>query len=542
VISGWDARDGDSNALPALRLGEVAFLQGDYNEAAAQFGVAAFRARLLPSADPSLASQAQLDRGAALLKAGRTTEGVALLRDAEQDGVAGFPRAGADYDVAREFGAVSYHSAVQLGDYESATGDLHGAVDDYAMASSWTAKLNELLAKPEVMDNNLALAYLGIGSTERARDSAAKALETDSMNPVFLMTAGFVADRAGDAAAAADYDQRALASDPGSFAAANDLGVELARRHSVGAAEMALRQAVGAAPGYALGWFNLGVLESQRGPAHLLASQGAFARALNLDATLKDRRHELTIDGSVYRTALDLSKPLPPEWSLAQTQKTAPVTSASLLALALLGVGLAKSSNRHGIDLAKQFLNPVVTQLNKIQVPRWLQPPIWAVVGTVAAFLLTYLRHAGSPTETGAYCLAIVLMSAVAVQARTVVASRSNVVATQTSWLPGLSFGLLTGALGAPWAPLPVAATKTESPRVHLAAPLTLAVLSLVLFIQFAWLNIPLTQAVAIAALIMVGSTLLPIGPLDGANVGKSGVFAAAGVVAGAVLVMLGVV
>ena len=60
------------------------------------------------------------------------------------------------------------------------------------------------------------------------------------------------------------------------------LGVELTREHQDGAAMTALRQAAGASPDYALGWFNLGVLESRLGPSHLLASQGAFAAAYSL--------------------------------------------------------------------------------------------------------------------------------------------------------------------------------------------------------------------------------------------------------------------
>ena len=40
----------------------------------------------------------------------------------------------------------------------------------------------------------------------------------------------------------------------------------------------------------------------------------------------------------------------------------------------------------------------------------------------------------------------------------------------------------------------------------------------------------------AVAALIMSASTLLPVGPLDGAQLGKAGVVAAAGVVGGALL------
>ena len=64
---------------------------------------------------------------------------------------------------------------------------------------------------------------------------------------------------------------------------------------------------------------------------------------------------------------------------------------------------------------------------------------------------------------------------------------------------------------------------------MHLAAPLTLAALSLLLFVESAWLHTPITQAWAVAALIMSASMLLPIGPLDGAHVGKAGLVAGAG-------------
>jgi hypothetical protein len=87
-----------------------------------------------------------------------------------------------------------------------------------------------------------------------------------------------------------------------------------------------------------------------------------------------------------------------------------------------------------------------------------------------------------------------------------------------------------------------VVKAEPQSARIHLAAPLTLAALSLVLFVEFVWLNVPLTQVLAVAALVMAGSTLLPIDPLDGANVGKAGAVAAAGVVGGALLVTLGLI
>jgi hypothetical protein len=78
--------------------------------------------------------------------------------------------------------------------------------------------------------------------------------------------------------------------------------------------------------------------------------------------------------------------------------------------------------------------------------------------------------------------------------------------------------------------------------RVHLAAPITLAALSALLFLESAWLHTPVTESWAVAALIMSASTLLPVGPLDGAQLGKAGILTATGVLGGALLVSLGLI
>ncbi len=43
---------------------------------------------------------------------------------------------------------------------------------------------------------------------------------------------------------------------------------------------------------------------------------------------------------------------------------------------------------------------------------------------------------------------------------------------------------------------------------MHLAAPITLAALSALLFVESAWLHTPVTESWAVAALIMSASTL----------------------------------
>lgn len=543
----WQSATGDSAALPAIRLGEIEFLMHRYNAAAAEFGLAARRERLIYWNDDLRGMQARLDQGAALLAAGRTAEGTQLLRPLDLQGTQGYTyqnSLGAS-DIALQFAAVSYYACEQLGDYERESGDLPAAVQDYTTALDWLPQFTGAAsgARPEVLDNNAALAHLGLGDTSIAAELEAKALTADPMDPAFLMTAGFIADRAGRVTEAARYDREALAADPGAFPAANDLGVELTREHHDSAAEGALRQAVGASPAYALGWFNLGVLESRLGPSHVLDSQGAFAKAYSLDPALKDRRHDMTIDASVYRTALDLSKPLPPRWSLSQLQRPAPAAAAGLLAIVMLGFGLATASGRGGNTIAGQLLDPVSGRLESIPLLKRIRHPSWALGATGAAFLLAYLRRTADPTEVTTYTIGVLILATAAMTARAALARRRGIKISQESWPPAIVFGLATGAIGLPWAPLPVLRTgDKDNPGLHLVAPLTLAALSLVLFVEAVWLQTPITQAWAVAALIMSASTLLPIGPLDGANVGKAGVAAAAGVVGGALLVGLGLI
>jgi cellulose synthase operon protein C len=548
----WQAARGDTSALPALRLGEIDFLTHQYNDAAAEFGLAARRWRLVSYNDEFDFDQAELDRGTALFAAGRTAEAVQTLRPLVLLGTQWYsyensPNASntASSGSPLQFAAMSYYACEQLADYESQSGNLHAAVEDYTNALDWTPQLEGSGVRPEVLNNNAALAYLGLGDTSTAARLENKALAADPKDPVFLMTAGFIAERAGRVAQAAQYNRAALGSDPGAFPAANDLGVELTRQHQDGAAANALRQAVGASSGYALGWFNLGVVESQLGPSHLLAAQGAFAKAYSLDPALQGRRHQMTIDASVYRTALDLSKPLPPHWSISQLQQPIPAAAAGLLAIVILGLGLARATGHGGSVLAAQWLDPLTDRLQSAPVLRSLHNPGWSLAATAASFLFAYLRRGADPAEVVAYVAGVLILAFLAVGARVVLARRRHVAITQETWSPGLAFGLVTGAIGLPWAPLPVVRADGEDNlkvKVHLAAPVTLAVLSALLFVESAWLHTPVTESWAVAALIMSASTLLPVGPLDGAQLGKAGVLAAAGVLGGALLVGLGLI
>jgi Flp pilus assembly protein TadD len=393
----WQTARGDNSALPVLRLGEIDFLTHRYNDAAAEFGLAARRWRLVGYNNDLEVEQAELDRGAALLAAGRPAEAVQALRPLDLDGTQGYSyqnsSTAGDPRAALQFAAVSYYACEQLAGYESESGDLHAAAEDYTNALDWVPLLQEEgVIRPDALDNNAALAYLGLGDTRTAAALESKALAADPEDPVFLMTAGFIADRSGRVAQAARYDREALDSDPGAFPAANDLGVELTREHHDGEAVQALRQAVGANADYALGWFNLGVVESGLGPSRIFDAQGAFAVAYSLDPALQSRQHKVTIDASVYRTALDLSKPLPPRWSISQLPQPVPAAAVGLLALVLLGLGLARATGHGGSALAAQWLDPMSGRLQSAPLLRRLHHPAWSLAATGATFLLAYLR------------------------------------------------------------------------------------------------------------------------------------------------------
>ena len=211
----------------------------------------------------------------------------------------------------------------------------------------------------------------------------------------------------------------------------------------------------------------------------------------------------------------------------------------------MLGLGLAKATGHGGSALAAQWLDPLTDRLQSAPVLRRLHRPGWSLAATAASFLFAYLRRGADPAEVVAYIAGVLVLAFLAVGARVFLARSRHVAIAQETWSPGLALGLVTGAIGLPWAPLPVVRADGEDSlkvKMHLAAPTTLAVLSALLFAESAWLHTPVTESWAVAALIMSASTLLPVGPLDGAQLGKGGILAATGVLGGALLVGLGLI
>jgi hypothetical protein len=59
--------------------------------------------------------------------------------------------------------------------------------------------------------------------------------------------------------------------------------------------------------------------------------------------------------------------------------------------------------------------------------------------------------------------------------------------------------------------------------RLHWAAPVALACVALPLVVMTAWLDIPLTRALAASALVMAASLLTPVKPVDGGAISAAG-------------------
>ena len=564
VVAAW-LRDGANNAevwdrAEAMdRAGEIAFLEGRHADAARWFGREALAARGARGVWSATEARAQLKRGTALTRLGRRDEALAELEQAEQTAsrAGAFARGDDDYAAESENEFLAYHALAQAGDAALLAERYDVASELYASAADQSRFMPVLpidvepLARLEVLFNNWALADAMAGRPRTALAAARRAVATDPANPLFRDTEGLALQELGRTEEAARAYRAAVGSEPTDHPAWNNLGVTLAETGHEDGSTRALRRAVGAREDYALGWFNLGVALEERGLWHAIGAQGALGRAIRLDGALRDREHELVADEEVYVTNLDLSKPLPPEWSFSETQDRAPVAAAGFALALLLGLRLTRSlSGRSGSAVGERLFAVLRTWIERVP-PRVRYPRATiAVVATVAVFAWPLVR-AGTAGVTGVILLVLgclVLIAAVT-RARTLAARRAGVALEQRTWSPGVAFGLVAGALGAPWAPLPVARTTAAAdappapaagpepapaaapapaPAVHLVGPVLTGVLALALLILGIWLEVPVTRSLGAAALVMSASMLTPIDPLDGAAVAKTPVAATA--------------
>lgn len=516
-----------------LRLGEIEFLRGRFDDAAADFGDAARRARERFATWTRFEAEATLDRGAALARAGRRAEAMTALRAADDIASRARGRGRGITIQVLPAAAISGHARLQLADAEREAGALRAAAEDYT-----GARYHGLpAATTGALENNAAIVDIALGHDAQAERATHQARAVDPESPAYLMTAAYAAARAGRIDTAIRRYGATLRADPTTYGAANDLGVLYARRGDTQRAVAALRRAVGADERYALGWFNLGVVLGGMGPRHLFASQGALARAFALDPALRDRERVPTLDARTYRTGLDVSRPLPAEWTFASSQRHAPAKTAGLAALLLVAFTLSRtlSATGSGRGLAEKWLSPLNRASGRF-LGRLSHPAI-AIAATLAVFALPLVRSPGGGVSAAlAGVLGLVVLLALALRVRARAAGR------QETWAPGVVFGLGTAAAGLTWAPLPVL-KGDASARLHWAAPVALGSVALPLVLLAVWTDIPLTRSLAAAALVMAASLLTPVKPVDGGAIAEAGGTAAGLTAVGlAVVLALGLV
>lgn len=554
-IREWSAASRNTNGTAMLRLGEVLFLERRFGQAAVAFNAAS---RLLQDGNlfPLAVEQPLLDKGAALLATGRSpnkVQSLDILGEVERVADAtvvyirhhdSLPSTAALWDAGySDWIKLLYYSRVELGDANRLTGQPLAAQDWYESALQLLPdRVSTWALHPEAVHNDLALVEASLGRFGAARRDTVSAVSSDPANPVFLMTAGYVAQLAGRDREAASQDTAAVAADPGNFSAANDLGVEQLRGGRVRDAISSLRLAVGASPDFALGWFNLGIAYARAG--NVYASQGALARALKLDPSLTDRRREPTFDATVYVTGLDLSRPLPPQWSLANDERRAPAVSVGLLALVLVVVRALQNAGSTGLGQSEKWLDLVGRRLGRIRLPKLFRHPAWAVGATAVTFCLPYTgRNFPGTAELSGFALGVTILTGLVVVSRLIATREESVKAINETWPITLAIGPVASILGVPLAPMPtVRGGGAAYRRLHATAPLALGVVAAVLLSEAAALGIPLTHSLAASALIMAGSLLVPIKPVDGAFLKGGAVVAGLGVAGGAVLLTLGLV
>jgi Zn-dependent protease len=161
---------------------------------------------------------------------------------------------------------------------------------------------------------------------------------------------------------------------------------------------------------------------------------------------------------------------------------------------------------------------------------------------TVVVFLATVLRHGGQqPLALACYAAGVSVLAGAAIRVRALVGRASGEHRHQVSWPPGMLLGAGSAVVGVPWAPLPVLDRAEARARLHSAAPFLLTALTIPLLVEAVWLDVPLTRSLAVAALVMAASTLVPVPPLDGGSLDRRQLLAGSGIVCAATLTLFGV-
>ena len=535
------------------RLGEVLFLTGRYDDAADEFAAAlASPATDEETGNPldwseTVAAQTRLEHGTALERDGRTEDAAEIYREL----------AAVDEVPDEEFGPnkpfrLSIAGArARLGLLALTREDEEGAADWLRPAAQGVREQEDPSHRPfdPVLDswtagaeaNNLAVAILAQGDVsdaeaEEAALWAERAAGHDPVSPIYLDTLALARQQGGDSEGSVSSYRAALREDPTLYQSWNNLGVLLDEQGDRDGAAGAFRSAVEAKSDYALGWFNLGVVLGRgASPADFVDSQRALARAVRLEPSYRGRSETVEKDSSVVLTGLDVSRPIPADWTFVDTaSEAAPGLSLVVLLLAVWRLLLAL-----GLDQVGGWVGGKV--LSERTHARW--GSAWGAVNRFTALawaVLASLLVVSWPIARGSggqwWQIAAVALAVIGVLWLYVVVERWRALRhlggqdqrpVHRGWAPGMAFGVVSTLVGYAFVPVPVNAQRETDRRVRHAGLVLLAVVAATMLAIGFVTGAPVARLVGIGVLAMLSTALFPLKPYDGGYLQSRGAAAA---------------
>ncbi|MFT4298523.1 MAG: hypothetical protein QM597_02645 [Aeromicrobium sp.] len=536
---------GNATMVSAL-LGEVQFIQGEYEQAAASFRDSLDHGGWNPTIDAASEEEPSLTD--------RVTVQWALSQEraGDLDGARAHYRRVADsFDGIDEESLASELEQIASGDagtdtfvYRAAAAGAaatYTAENDHAAALpylekavAWSLPCNdEGIASDGSAHNNLAVSLLALGENpELAVEMAETARACDPLSPIYTDTLAQAYELADETGQAEDLYTEVTEMDASSYQSQNNLGVIASRAGHDAAAVDAFAAALQAKPDYALAWWNLGVhTADQGGLGNFIRSQGYLAHAVRLDHSYRGADPELTSDLSSVDTGLDVSRALDRDWTFSDTASV-PSRGMSwiLVAMAMLSLSVTVGKEFVLERLAVRAMNP--DRPDALRKSSWWShlhrfTGLRIALGVTAAFVAwTVLRETGGSWFSVLTCAAVgaslAWLFSTAARPRPV-----TDLPPRKGYVPSIAVGGAGMLFGYGFVPVPTCDDEQAGWRDRWLGTLITAVVTAVALVLALWQGTPFVRSLGLTALAMVTVSLLPIKPFDGVHL-KSGKIAAA--------------
>lgn len=434
---------------------------------------------------------------------------------------------------------------LRLADILQEKGDAAGAAHYYDLATKdLDGFLNPLLVQYAVSNSGTALLRMAEGSDgvpdcsgenastcKLAAERFDAALKGDPLNPVYLMNRAWVARLMGDQELANELMLLAVESDHTLYPVLNDLGVANATTDP-DAAHQYFSDAVAANPDYALGWWNLGVLEMQKGPSGILRGQAYLARAFARDKSLVTEPLKFKTDESIYRVEITDDSNTGANWTFGTASSLA-ATTFGLFGFVLVIIGTTKEVFKD--KFISTFMDR--TETTRSWAKRNLLPTYdrfrsqpWSTsvlfIATIVVMLLATALPAWRGDRDAAFSAAILAIFALVAAVAThefghrLSAHLMKAELEPVQWTPGIGVSLLLLPINLSSGPFPAQSVKTKDDTdrlwIYLFGPLANLLVFFAILVIYLLQPVPALRMIAIAQLAVMSYSVLPFEPLDG--------------------------